>query len=54
MDEDDGMDAAFAAYQAQEEYEFEQSALPPHKRDGYMERLFEQVDIERKRKMEAA
>lgn len=48
------MDEAFAAYQAQEEYEAEQDSLPPHKRDGYAERMFEMVDMERKRRMEEA
>jgi len=55
MDElDDGMDEALYAYQQQEEYFAEQAALPPHKRDGYAERMFEYADMERKRKMEEA
>ena len=28
----------------QEEYIAEQSALPPHKRDGYAERIYEMAD----------
>ena len=31
-----------------EEYEAGQDALPPHKRDGYVERMAELADIRRK------
>lgn len=33
---------------AQEEYEAEQEAMPPHKRDGYAERMAEMADMRRK------
>lgn len=37
---------------AEYEYFCEQQALPPHKRDGYAERMYEFADFERKRARE--
>lgn len=51
MDDDAGWQ--FMAQQ-QEEYEAMQEALPPHKRDGYAERMAELADMERKRAREEA
>lgn len=44
---EDGMedDMSLAEY----EYFCEQQALPPHKRDGYAEMVYERADMERKR-----
>lgn len=51
-DEQEGMDEAYAEWVAQQEYEESQAALPPHKRDGYAERMYERMDEERKRRLE--
>ena len=31
-------------YESREDYEASQEALPPHKRDGYMERMMDYAD----------
>jgi hypothetical protein len=36
------------AMAAHDEYHWEQSQLPEHKRDGYAERMYEQADLRRK------
>lgn len=42
----------FDAETAQEEYEAEQEAMEPHKRDGYAERMAEYADLKRKEQRE--
>lgn len=53
-DEQQGMEEAYAEWLKQQEYEAEQAAMPPHKRDGYAERLYDWADMERKRRKEEA
>ena len=38
------MDEAWAEFEAQQEYSDGQDALPPHKRDGYSEKMADYAD----------
>ena len=49
-----GTQQQFDAETAQEEYEAEQAAMEPHKRDGYAERMAEMANIRRKDQRENA